>query len=147
MSDTQAQTHSDIPPHQPTYRSDPMSQICGEVAAVFRRAWGRGPVRTAAHWAGPSALVVLLENGHTDAEKTMRAAGHIQELLGGRHLLQVLIEDDLKTCVERILGRRVETMLSATRLDPDLSAEIFLLGPIEGGDADAVAEGASPPPT
>jgi uncharacterized protein YbcI len=147
MSDAQAQTHSDTPPHQPTYPSDPMSQICGEVAAVFRRAWGRGPVRTAAHWAGPSALVVLLENGHTDAEKTMRAAGHIQELLGGRHLLQVLIEDDLKTCVERILGRRVETMLSATRLDPDLSAEIFLLGPIEGGDGDAVAEGASPPPT
>lgn len=37
---------------------------------------------------GPDMLVVLLANGHTDAEKTMRAAGHIQELLGGRHLLR-----------------------------------------------------------
>jgi len=112
----------------PAYREDQLARICGDVAAVFKRAWGRGPIRTTAHWAGPSILVVMLENGHTEAEKTMRAAGHIQELLGGRHLLQVLIEDDLTASVERILGTPVITMLSATRLDPDLSAEIFLLG-------------------
>jgi uncharacterized protein YbcI len=75
-------------------------------------------------------LVVLLVNGHTDAEKTLRAAGHIQELLGGRHVLQTIIEDDLKAAVERVLGRAVKTTLSATRLDPDLSAEIFLLTPV-----------------
>jgi uncharacterized protein YbcI len=113
----------------PTYRNGELAQICGEVAAVFRRAWGRGPAKTTAHWAGPNMLVVLLVNGHTDAEKTMRAAGHIQELLGGRRLLHVMIEDDLKASVERILGRTVETTLSATRLDPDLSAEVFLLAP------------------
>jgi uncharacterized protein YbcI len=111
------------------YPNGELAQICGEVAAVFRRAWGRGPAKATAHWAGPNMLVVLLANGHTDAEKTMRAAGHIQELLGGRHLLQVIIEPDLKAGVERILGRTVETTLSATRLDPDLSAEIFLLAP------------------
>jgi uncharacterized protein YbcI len=109
-------------------RNDQLTEVCGAVAAVYRRAWGRGPTKVTAHWAGRNMLVVLLENGHTDAEKTMRAAGHIQELLGGRHLLQVLIEDDLKASVEQILQRPVETTLSATRLDPDLSAEIFLFG-------------------
>jgi uncharacterized protein YbcI len=118
-------------PAEPTQlRNDQLSQICGAVAAVFRRAWGRGPAKTSAHWAGHDILVVLLENGHTDAEKTMRAAGHIQELIGGRHLLQKLIEEDLEETVERILGRSVVTTLSATRLDPDLSAEIFVLGPV-----------------
>ena len=117
----------------PAYPEDRLARVCGEVAAVFKRAWGRGPIRTTAYWAGPSMLVILLENGHTEAEKTMRAAGHIQELLGGRRLLQVLIEDDLKASVERILGVPVKTMLSATRLDPDLSAEIFVLGS-DGGD-------------
>ena len=122
-----------VPDSQPTeYPNGDLAQICGEVAAVFRRAWGRGPAKTTAHWAGPDMLVVLLVNGHTDAEKTMRAAGHIQELLGGRRLLHGMIEQDLKASVERILGRTVETTLSATRLDPDLSAEIFLLAP--GGD-------------
>ncbi len=119
-----------VPDSQPTaYPNGDLAQICGEVAAVFRRAWGRGPAKTTAHWAGPNMLVVLLVNGHTDAEKTMRAAGHIQELLGGRRLLHGMIEQDLKASVERILGRTVETTLSATRLDPDLSAEIFLLAP------------------
>jgi len=112
---------------------DKLARVCGEVAAVFKRAWGRGPVRTTAHWAGPNLLVIILQNGHTEAEKTLRAAGHIQELLGGRHLLQVLIEDDLKASVERILGVPVVTMLSATRLDPDLSAEIFVIGNEPGG--------------
>jgi uncharacterized protein YbcI len=116
-------------PEGAQYPNDELTRVCGEVAAVFRRAWGRGPARTTAHWAGPDMLVVLLANGHTDAEKTLRAAGHIQELLGGRHLLQAIIEDDLKAGVERILGRTVKTTLSATRLDPDLSAEIFLLVP------------------
>jgi uncharacterized protein YbcI len=110
---------------------DQLSQICGAVAAVFRRAWGRGPAKTTAHWAGPNMLVVLLENGHTDAEKTMRAAGHSQALIDGRRLLHTLIEDDLEQTVGRILGRPVVTTLSATRLDPDLSAEIFLFGPAE----------------
>jgi len=45
----------------------------------------------------------------------------------------VLIEDDLKESVERILGVPVVTMLSATRLDPDLSAEIFVIGNEPGG--------------
>lgn len=96
---------------------------------MFRRSWGRGPAKTTAHWAGPNMLVVLLVNGHTEAEKTMRAAGHIEELLGGRRLLHAVIEQDLKASVGTILGRTVETTLSATRLDPDLSAEIFLLAP------------------
>jgi uncharacterized protein YbcI len=114
---------------QAAYPNGELAQICGEVAAVFRRVWGRGPARTTAHWAGPNVLIVLLANGQTDAEKSMRAAGHIQELLGGRRLLQGIIEQDLEASVERILGRTVETTLSATRLDPDLSAEIFLLAP------------------
>jgi uncharacterized protein YbcI len=122
---------------RPDYPRDPLSQVCSEVAGLFRRAWGRGPVKTSAQWCGPSAIVVLLENGHTEAEKTMRAAGHIQELLGGRQLLQMLLEEDLTTAVERIVRRPVITMLSATRLDPDMSAEIFLLGPDASGSDSA----------
>jgi uncharacterized protein YbcI len=108
---------------------DALSEICGEIAAAFKRAWGRGPVQTTASWAGPDTIVVLLQNGHTDAEKSLRAAGHIQQLLEGRQLLAVMLEDELRAGVESATGRRVLTVLSATRLDPDISAEIFLLEP------------------
>jgi hypothetical protein len=107
---------------------DVLADICGEIAAAFRRAWGRGPVKTSARWAGQDMLVILLENGHNDAEKSLRAAGLIQHILEGRQLLQALVEHDLVEIVERNTGRHVITTLSATRLDPDLSAEMFLLG-------------------
>ena len=144
---TTARTTSDPTPAaaSPDCARDPLSQVCSEVAGLFRRAWGRGPVKTCAYWCGPSAIVVLLENGHTDAEKTMRAAGHIQELLGGRQLLQVLLEDDLTAVVQRLVGRPVITMLSATRLDPDMSAEIFLLGPDASGTAPATSSADATP--
>jgi uncharacterized protein YbcI len=120
---------------EPEHPNDQLAQVCGEVAASFKRAWGRGPARASAYWAGPDILVVLLENGHTEAEKTMRAAGHIEEVLGGRHLLHALIEAELTESVERIVGRQVETMLSGTRIDPDLSAEIFVLSRGAGAEA------------
>lgn len=104
-----------------------LSEVCSEFASLFHRRWGRGPVWARAYWAGPDILLVVLENGHTPAEKTMRAAGHIQEILGGRRLLQGLVEDELRELVCRITGRTVRACLSATRLAPDVSAEIFLL--------------------
>ena len=114
----------------PTERARPtddLSRLCGEVAGIVRRAWGRGPVKTASYWAGPGMIVLLFEDGHTDAEKTLRAAGHVEELRAGRRLLLELVEDDLRAAIEQIAGRPVLTMLAATRLDPDLSAAIFLL--------------------
>jgi uncharacterized protein YbcI len=92
------------------------------------------------HRAGRDILVVLLENGHTPAEKTLHAAGHVQQLLDGRHILQTIVEDDLKQIVQQATGRSVLTMLSATRLDPDLSVEIFILNAVPPVESEPVAD-------
>lgn len=105
-----------------------LADICGEVAAAFKQAWGRGPARICARWAGSDMLVLLLHDGQTEAEKTLRAAGHERQLLQARRLLQAAVEEQLTSIVQRATGRRVLTVLSGVRLDPDLSAEIFLLG-------------------
>jgi uncharacterized protein YbcI len=118
---------ADIPNEHAARCRDEQARLCGEVAAIVRRAWGRGPIKTTAHWAGSNMLVVVLENGLTDAEKTLRASGHTRQLVAGRRLLDRIIEDELRSSVERNTGRQVETMLSATRLDPNLSAQVFLL--------------------
>lgn len=103
-----------------------LADICGEIAGAIRRAWGRGPANTYANWAGASALIVLLENGYTEHEKTLRAAGQTKQLLEGRETLGNILEDELKGIVERATGRKVIAMLSANRVDPDVSAQIFL---------------------
>jgi uncharacterized protein YbcI len=110
-----------------------LADICGEVAAAFKQAWGRGPARISARWAGSDMLVLLLHNGQTEAEKTLRAAGHERQLLEARRLLQAAVEEELMSIVERATGRCVLTVLSGARLDPDLSAEIFLLGATSPG--------------
>jgi uncharacterized protein YbcI len=117
--------------------SDPLSAISGEVAAAVRRKWGRGPISTTARWAGPNMLLVLLEDGHSDHERSLRAAGRTVELADGRRVLQELLEDELRSTVETISGREVIAVLGATRLDPDLSAEIFVLAPASPAAAPA----------
>jgi uncharacterized protein YbcI len=109
-----------------THAGEVLTRVCSEVAASFRRAWGRGPVRTTAHWATPDVLLVLLEDGHLVSERTLRTSGFTRELLGGRRLLQEIVEPELQAGVERVIGRPIRATLSATRLDPDVSAEIFL---------------------
>ncbi len=108
-------------------RNEPLSEICAEIAAAVRRTWGRGPVRTTAHWAGPDILVVMLADGHTDQERTLLRSGRADLLRRGRLALQEILEDEMKAIVQGATGRRVATTLGATRVDPDLSAEIFLL--------------------
>jgi uncharacterized protein YbcI len=119
---------------------DELSRLCGEVSSIVRRKWGRGPVRITARWAGPDMLVVLLENGHTDAEKALLAAGHVDHLVEGRRLLQRMVEDDLAASAARATGRPVQTVLAATRVRPNLSAEIFLFKPAAAGEAEDAPE-------
>jgi hypothetical protein len=69
-----------------------------------------------------------MEDGRTAPERTLRAHGHDDEVLRARRALQEVLEPDLEATVEDITGRPVQATLSATRLDPDVSAEVFLLG-------------------
>ena len=102
--------------------------MCGEIALALRRAWGRGPTSTTAHWAGARLLVVLMEDGLTVQELALRAAGHSREVLDGRRLLNEIIEGELRDIVEHATQRTVISVLAATALDPDLSAAIFVFG-------------------
>lgn len=126
-----SQSQIDQPEREPTSRevpeADPLNLICGEIAGSIRRAWGRGPVSASAHWAGPDILIVLLQDGHTSQEKALRAAGEVDLVRRGRRLLAEILEEDLKALVRRATGREVITVLSANRLEPDISAEVFLL--------------------
>lgn len=108
---------------------DMLSEVCGEVAAALKRVCGRGPVNASARWAGPDTLLVLLENGHTEQERTLRTHGHGREVLAGRRMLLEILDREFVQIVEAATGREVLTTLTATRLDPDLTAQTFLLKP------------------
>src|SRR4051794_13651371 len=86
-------------------RADQLVAIAGDVAAIVKQAWGRGPKRTTAHWAGADALVLLMDDGQTDAERTLREARQGDEVLRGRRMLHEAVEARLRESVSRHTGR------------------------------------------
>ncbi len=111
--------------------TDPLAELSGEVAGAVREAWGRGPRKVVARWAGRDVLLVLMDDAHTDAERSLLATGRGDEVLRGRRQLHEIVNPRLTASAEQLVRRPVTAMLSATRLDPDVSAEIFLFAPGE----------------
>lgn len=76
-------------------------------------------------------IVAILNGGHTPAEHALQAAGHSGLVLQAREHLHEMLEDDMRRLVEAATGRGVATVLHAARLDPEVSAQIFVLRPGE----------------
>jgi uncharacterized protein YbcI len=106
-----------------------MAQVCGEVARVFSARFGRGPTKCRATWAGRDVVLVVLDDGYSPAEETLRKAGRGTAVLAGRRLLLEVVEPEIRSLVTRATGRSVTTVLSATRLDPDMTAQVIVLAP------------------
>lgn len=109
-----------------------LSRVSSEFAGLLRSRVGRGPRHVRTLWAGPDVIVVLLEDSQTPVESTMRAGGLDRQVLETRAALQDVLEREFCELVARHTGREVRTMLSATRLEPDISVEVFLLEPHPG---------------
>ena len=107
-----------------------LTEISAGVARLFADRLGRGPRKTRALWADGDALVVLLEIDFTRAEEVLRDGGQVEHVVTARRVLQEMLESDLRAIVEAATGRRVRTVLTSARVDPEVSAEIFLFVPV-----------------
>lgn len=107
-----------------------LSEISAGLARLFAERLGRGPRKTRAMWADGDVLVVLLEIDFTRAESTLCHGGRTGDVVVGRQLLQQLLEPQLKGIVEAATGRTVRAVLSAARVAPELSTEVFVLEPV-----------------
>ena len=102
----------------------------------MRERWGRGPRRSRAHFAGPDTLIVLLDDAHTDAERTLIEHGRGGEVLAGRRSLAELADEELRQIGRSVTGRRVRGLLSQTSLDPAITTHVFILGSETGAAED-----------
>lgn len=112
-------------------------ELSNRVVQEFRMTVGKGPSKCNSYWAGGDLLVVLLRGGYSVAEQTLFDAGEERAVHDSQHALQNVMEARLTKIVEDLTGRRVSGFLSASRQSPDLRAELFLLEPVEAGDANA----------
>jgi uncharacterized protein YbcI len=100
-----------------------------EMVRLYKEQFTR-PKRATTHWAGPDALVVILEDTLSPAERNMIDEGKHDHLRDKRSAAQYSKVREFCEPIERITGRKVRSFLSATDTKVDgLSMETFLLHP------------------
>lgn len=104
-------------------------QISNAMVRLYKEAFGRGPTKARALFAGPDTLLVQLENSMTVAERNLAAMGEHGRLRDARLYFQYALEDEFRAIVERILGRRTIAFVSGIDTRHDLSVEVFTLEP------------------
>ena len=109
-----------------------MAAISTGLVRLHKRCYGKGPTKAKARLAD-DVVICLMEGGFTAAEETLLAQGKVEPVYNARQGFKRLMEDEFKGVVERTLKRRVVAYMSQVHRDPQVLAEIFLLGP--EGDA------------
>jgi uncharacterized protein YbcI len=108
----------------------PMLEISNAMVRLYKDAFGRGPTKARAQFAGPDTLVVILESSLTVAERNLVAMGEHQRLREARLFFQYALEDQFRTIVERALGRRTVAFISGIDTQRDVATEVFTLEPV-----------------
>ena len=118
-----------------------LSHISNEMVRIYKDQFGRGPTRARTHWCGADALVVLLEDTLTLAERNLVAMGQHGRLRDTRTFFQYSSVREFCEPVERLTGRNVRSFISGIDTAVDgLSIETFVLHPV-GSEAPSRTEG------
>jgi uncharacterized protein YbcI len=123
----------------PTATADksPMLEISNAMVRLYKEAFGRGPTKARAQFAGPDTLVVILESSLTVAERNLVAMGEHQRLREARMFFQYSLEAQFRAIVEEALGRRTVAFISGIDTARDVVMEVFTLE--SGSDEDPSA--------
>jgi uncharacterized protein YbcI len=107
-----------------------LSAVSSAMVSLHKEQFGRGPTRARSNFAGPDALLVILEDALLPAERAMVEMGEHQRVREARMFLQVATSAQFVSAVEAILDRRVRAFTSATDPDSGSVFEIFSFEPV-----------------
>ena len=117
-----------------------LSAVSNEMVRLYKDQFGRGPTRARTNWAGSDALVCILEDTLTPAERNLARMGEHQRLRDTRMFFQYATLKEFCEPVERITGRTVRSFQSSVDTKVEgLSCELFIFHP-EGSDAPSRSE-------
>lgn len=109
----------------------PLLHISNAMVRLYKEAFGRGPTKARAHFAGADTLIVLLQDSMTIAERNLAGMGQHERLRDSRQFLQYALEDEFRRVVEDALGRRTLAFISGFDPTRDIAVEVFTLQPQE----------------
>jgi len=110
-----------------------LAEISTSLVGLHRKYYGKGPTKAKSFLVDDTVLC-LLHGGLTVVEKTLVGVGDAKAVHDIRHSFQSAMQMDFTNVVEGATGRKVIAYMSQVHLDPDMSAELFVLEPHEHGD-------------
>ena len=121
-----------VSPHdQAGTGQSPGARISTAMVRLHKKYTGRGPVR-ARTVVGNGIVVCVLEDTLTHPERTLVDAGNDDQVLAMRRTIQSVLRDEAVAAVEEATGRDVLSFMSENDINPDVSAEVFVLQPSPG---------------
>jgi uncharacterized protein YbcI len=109
--------------------SSQLARVSRAMVRIYKEQFGRGPERVRSHWAGPDSIICFLENTLTPVERTLATMNEGQRLRDMRMLFQYAAENEFRTAIEEITGRRVTAFVSGIDTRADIASEVFVLEP------------------
>jgi uncharacterized protein YbcI len=108
-----------------------LAQISTALVSLHRQYYGKGPVK-AKSFIVDDTVLCLLQGGLTIVERTLVDNGDSKVVYDMRHSFQAAMKEEFQSVVESATGRKVIAYMSQVHLDPDISAELFVLEPAGG---------------
>lgn len=121
-------TTAEIDPESRPERNGTLASISRRVVGLLKEYYGKGPT-TARTYFWDDLVVVLMRGGYTTVEKTLMEGGRQQAVMSQRHEFQEVMRPRFKRVIEEELRREVVAFMSSNHQEPDLYAELFVLGP------------------
>ena len=110
-----------------TVDRSPLLEISNAMVALFKQAFGRGPTKARAQFAGHDTLLVILESSLTVAERNLVALGEHRRLREARLFLSQALEEQCRAIVEQALGRKTLAYVSGIDTARDVTINLFTL--------------------
>jgi uncharacterized protein YbcI len=109
-----------------------LQAISNAMVRLHKTQFGRGPTNARAYFAGPDAVLCLLEDALLPAERKMVELGNAGRVRDTRVAFQAATEEEFKTAVEDILGRKVHSFSSGVDPSTSMVFENFYFHPRDG---------------
>jgi uncharacterized protein YbcI len=111
-----------------------MVAVSNALVALHKEQFGRGPTKARSHFAGPDALVCVLQDVLLPAERKLVALGEQASVRETRSSFQVATAAEFIATVEQIVYRKVRAFASAVDPDSDTVFENYHFEPLGPDD-------------
>jgi uncharacterized protein YbcI len=132
MADTASDFAREVGPTGPGERGEKLLAISNAVVRLYKSYYGKGPTRARAYYQ-EDVITCVLRDCYTRAEQTLIQFGRSETVDAQRRQLGQAVRGEFIAAVESIAGRQVVGYFSDCQRGPDMSVEVFVLAPMDGG--------------